>query len=127
MKTKYRNMSKSKAREIQRAYLNREGTQKALAARFGVSQPTVHRAVSGISWARGAFGAHCIEELIDKQLEPWQPITGCSVVSPGCANFKQRECYLAELQRRAKDYDLALQEVKEKVSEDVWALLEQRS
>jgi DNA-binding transcriptional regulator LsrR (DeoR family) len=50
MKTKYRNMSKSKAQEIQRAYLNREGTQKALAARFGVSQPTVHRAVSGISW-----------------------------------------------------------------------------
>ena len=50
VKTKYRNMSKSKAQEIQRAYLNREGTQKALAARFGVSQPTVHRAVSGISW-----------------------------------------------------------------------------
>jgi DNA-binding transcriptional regulator LsrR (DeoR family) len=51
MKTKYRNMSKSKAREIQRAYLNREGTQKHLAARYGVSQSTVHRAVSGVSWS----------------------------------------------------------------------------
>jgi len=50
MKTRYRNMNKTKAREIQKAYLAREGTQKDLAARYGVSQSTIHRAVSGVSW-----------------------------------------------------------------------------
>ena len=48
--SQYLHMNRDKAQEIKAAYFNREGTQKELAARYGVSQSTVNRAISGVSW-----------------------------------------------------------------------------
>jgi DNA-binding transcriptional regulator LsrR (DeoR family) len=51
-KSRYRNMTPEKAREIRRAYFSREARQAELAARYGVRQNTISRIVSGLSWAR---------------------------------------------------------------------------
>lgn len=46
----YRNMTPARAAEIRRAYFAREGTQQALADLHGISQNSVSRIVSGLSW-----------------------------------------------------------------------------
>jgi DNA-binding transcriptional regulator LsrR (DeoR family) len=51
-KRHYRQMTAAKADEIRRAYFNREATQRELGERFGVTQHTVSRIVSGLVWVR---------------------------------------------------------------------------
>ena len=56
-KTFYRHMTPAKAAEIRRRYFAREAKQLALAREYGVSQNTVSRIVSGLSW-QNARGTH---------------------------------------------------------------------
>ena len=51
-KTRYRHMDAEKAREIRVRYFRREAKQAQLAAEYGVTQHTVSRIVSGLSWSR---------------------------------------------------------------------------
>jgi DNA-binding transcriptional regulator LsrR (DeoR family) len=47
---KYLHMSPEKAAEIRRAYFGREAKQQALAERYGVTQATISRIISGDTW-----------------------------------------------------------------------------
>lgn len=49
-------MTPAKAADIRRRYFAREGTQLALAREYGVSQNTVSRIVSGLSWNASGRG-----------------------------------------------------------------------
>lgn len=51
-KRNYRHMTPEKAEAIRRAYFNREAKQRELAERYGITQHTVSRIVSGLSWNR---------------------------------------------------------------------------
>jgi DNA-binding transcriptional regulator LsrR (DeoR family) len=50
-KSRYRHITRAKAEEIRRAYFAREANQCQLAERFGISQGSVSRIVSGQVWA----------------------------------------------------------------------------
>jgi DNA-binding transcriptional regulator LsrR (DeoR family) len=45
-------MTPEKADEIRRAYFAREANQPQLARRYGITQHSVSRIVSGLSWSR---------------------------------------------------------------------------
>jgi DNA-binding transcriptional regulator LsrR (DeoR family) len=48
----YRHMTPAIAAEITRAYFAREAKQAELAARYGITQASVSRIVSGLVWKR---------------------------------------------------------------------------
>ena len=50
-RTHYRGMTRETAHEIRRLYLAREGKQRELAQRYGISQGNVSQIVSGRVWA----------------------------------------------------------------------------
>ncbi len=47
----YRHMTREKAEEIRRAYFSRQAKQAELAARYGITQHSVSRIVSGLVWS----------------------------------------------------------------------------
>lgn len=51
-KRRYRHMTPEKAAEIRRAYFAREANQRQLGERYGITQHSISRIVSGYSWSR---------------------------------------------------------------------------
>lgn len=49
-KRRYRHMTREKAMELRRRYFAREAKQVDLAREYGLSQATVSRIVSGLTW-----------------------------------------------------------------------------
>ena len=49
-KREYKHMNPEKAREIRRLYFSDRLKQREIAARFGITQGSVSRIISGISW-----------------------------------------------------------------------------